>query len=148
VLFGANLDSVGWPAAGEIDATELALSRPGAPFASVHGPGYSGANPISATYSGPLDSVLNRWVEHSLEWEPGKLSWAIDGVVYHTVESTDPRAAGGWPFDQEQFLVLTMTVGSWASGDVDLSTGPRDSSAVATARAEFDYVRFEQYLPC
>ena len=148
VLFGANLSQVGWPQAGEIDATELALARPGAPFASIHGPGYSGENPISATYDGALDSLLNRWVEHSLEWEPGKLTWAIDGEVYHEASSSDPRAAGGWPFDQEQFLVLTMTVGSWASGDVDLSTWPIDGNGIHTARAEFDFVRFEQYLPC
>lgn len=148
VLFGANLDAVGWPAAGEIDATELALGRPGAPFASVHGPGYSGTNPISATYDGSLDSLLNRWVDHTLEWEEGHVRWAIDGEVYHEVDASDPRAAGGWPFDQEQFLVLTMTVGSWASGDVDVSTWPVDVNGTRTARAEFDFIRFEQYLPC
>ena len=147
VLFGTNLDDVGWPAAGEIDATEFSLGRPGAPFGSVHGPGYSGESPISGTYDGPLDSLLNRWVEHTLEWEPGKLTWLIDGVAYHSVESTDPRAAGGWPFDAEFFLVLTMTVGSWASGDVDLASWPV-VNGVHTARAEFDFIRFEQYLPC
>ena len=148
VLFGTNLDDVGWPAAGEIDATEIALSRPGSPFGSVHGPGYSGEHPISGTYDGPLDSVLNRWVEHSLEWEPGKLTWSIDGVAYHTAEATDPRAAGGWPFDAEFFVLLTMTVGSWLSGDVDLANWPRDADDVPTARVEFDFIRFEQYLPC
>ena len=147
VLFGSNLDQVGWPAAGEIDATEIAVGRPGAPFASIHGPGYSGTNPISSTYTGPLDSVVNRWVEHSLEWEPGLLRWAIDGEVYHEVTSSDPRASGGWPFDNPMFLVLTMTVGSWASGDVDLATWPV-VNGVHEASAEFDFIRFEQYLPC
>ncbi len=145
-LFGMNIDSVGWPAAGEIDATEIALSRPGSPFGSAHGPGYSGDSPISGTYSGPLSSLVGRWVTHTLEWEPGVLRWAIDGAVYHEARATDPRAVGGWPFDAPFFVVLTMTVGSYLGGAIDTRTWPKGASGVKTARAEFDFIRFEQLV--
>jgi beta-glucanase (GH16 family) len=146
-LFGTNIDEVGWPAAGEIDATEIALSKPGSPFGSAHGPGYSGEAPISATYDGPLDSLVGRWVTHSLEWEPGVLRWAIDGHVYHEARADDPRAGAGWPFDASFFIVLTLTVGSYLGGDVDVSTWPRENGiGTRTARAEFDYIRFEQLV--
>jgi beta-glucanase (GH16 family) len=148
VLFGENLETVGWPLAGEIDATEVALGRPGAPFGSLHGPGYSGEAPISSTYDGELDSLVGRWVEHTLEWEKGALRWAIDGHVYHEATSADPRAAEGWPFDAPFFVVLTMTVGSYLGGDVDLETWPTDDAGVRTARAEFDVIRFEQLVDC
>jgi beta-glucanase (GH16 family) len=148
VLFGEDIDQVGWPAAGEIDATEIALSRPGAPFGSIHGPGYSGESPISATYDGPLDSLVGRWVTHTLDWEPGLLRWSIDGHAYHEARSDDPRAGGGWPFDASFFVVLTMTVGSFLGGDIDERTWPTGPDGLKTARAEFDFVRFEQLVDC
>lgn len=149
VLFGEDLEDVGWPEAGEIDATEISLARPGSPFGSVHGPGYSGSSPISATYDGPLDSLAGRWVDHTLEWEPGVLRWAIDGQIYHEARASDSRASAGWPFDDRPyFVVLTTTVGSWLGGDVDLSTWPKNSAGVSSTRAEIDYIRFEQLVDC
>ncbi|MBF4623009.1 family 16 glycosylhydrolase [Clavibacter sp. VKM Ac-2872] len=143
-LFGEDIDSVGWPQCGEIDATEIAIGRPGAPFGSIHGPGYSGASPISGTYTGPLDSLAGRWVEHTLEWSPSEISWAIDGQVYHSATPTDPRAAGGWPFDRAFFVQIVVTVGSWASGDVDLADWPVAADGVPEFSAVIDLIRFEQ----
>lgn len=142
-LYGADIDDVGWPACGEIDATEVAVARSDRPFGSVHGPGYSGGAPISSTWSG--ESLVGRWAEHVLEWEPGRLTWAIDGEVYHVAESTDPRAAAGWPFDQEFFITIVLTVGSHLSGPVDESTWPRDAAGDAVdPYFAVDFIRFEQ----
>lgn len=142
-LYGADIDSAGWPACGEIDATEIALARPSSPFASIHGPGYSGGSPISVT--GDVPSLVNRWAEHVLEWEPGRLTWAIDGQVYHVAEATDPRASGGWPFDQPFFVTIVLTVGSYLSGPVDIATWPQDETGnPIDAYAVVDFVRFEQ----
>ena len=142
-LYGADIDTVGWPACGEIDATEIALARPGSPFASIHGPGYSGGSPISTT--GQVPSLIDRWAEHTLTWEPSRLSWAIDGQVYHVAEATDPRAAGGWPFDQPFFITIVLTIGSHLSGPVDTATWPRDANGNPTGPyAVVDFVRFDQ----
>ncbi|PPH51681.1 family 16 glycosylhydrolase [Rathayibacter sp. AY1E2] len=142
-LYGVDIDSVGWPACGEIDATEIAAGRPRSPFASIHGPGYSGGSPISAT--GAIPSLVDRWAEHVLEWEPGRISWAIDGTVYHVADASDPRAAGGWPFDRPFFVTIVLTVGSFLSGDVDESTWPRNGTESSpNAYAVVDFIRFEQ----
>ncbi|WP_225437295.1 glycoside hydrolase family 16 protein [Arthrobacter sedimenti] len=142
-LYGADIDAVGWPACGEIDATEVAVARSEQPFGSLHGPGYSGSAPLSATWSG--EPLVDRWAEHVLEWEPGRLSWAIDGEIYHTAESADPRATGGWPFDQPFFITIVMTVGSHLSGPVNESTWPQDSSGAAVdPYFAVDFIRFEQ----
>lgn len=143
-LYGADIDSAGWPACGEVDATEVALARPGQSIGSIHGPGYSGGEPISATWAGP--SLVDRWAEHVLEWEPGRMTWSVDGKTYHTAESSDPRAAGGWPFDQPFFITIVMTVGSALSGAVDLSTWPRrQDEETPTAYAVVDLLRFESH---
>ncbi len=142
-LYGADIDQVGWPACGEIDATEIALARPGSPFASLHGPGYSGGSPLSTT--GEVPSLVNRWADHVLDWEPGRFSWSIDGEVYARAEATDPRAAEGWPFDQPFFLTMVLTVGSTLSGPVNEATWPRDAAGDPTdPYAAVDFVRFEQ----
>jgi beta-glucanase (GH16 family) len=145
-LYGANIDTVGWPACGEIDATEVAVARSGGPFASVHGPGYSGGSPMSGTRAG--EPLVGRWAEHVLEWEPGRMSWAIDGEIYHLAEASDPRAGEGWPFDQPFFITIVMTVGSHLSGPVDESTWPQDASGVSVdPYYVLDFIRFEQRNP-
>lgn len=142
-LYGADIDEVGWPACGEIDATEVALARPTSPFASLHGPGYSGGSPISTT--GDVPALIDRWAEHVLEWEPGRLSWAIDGETYAVAEADDARAAGGWPFDQPFFITIVFTIGSALSAPVDSATWPRDPSGQPVdPYAAVDLVRFEQ----
>lgn len=142
-LYGQNIDEVGWPACGEIDATEVALARPTSPFASVHGPGYSGGSPISTV--GQVPSLIDRWAEHMLEWEPGRLTWAIDGDVYAVAEASDPRASGGWPFDKPFFVTIVLTVGSGLSGPVDQNTWPRDAEGrPVEPYTAVDFVRFEQ----
>ena len=141
-LYGEDIDVVGWPACGEIDATEIALSRPGSPFASIHGPGYSGGSPVSAT--GNVPPLVDRWAEHTLDWEPSRISWSIDGEAYHVAEASDPRATGGWPFDQPFFITMVLTVGSALSGPVDVETWPRDVAGNPDPYAAVDLVRFEQ----
>ncbi|NQX16606.1 family 16 glycosylhydrolase [Rathayibacter sp. VKM Ac-2857] len=144
-LFGQNIDSVGWPSCGEIDATEIALGRPGSPFGSIHGPGYSGGSPIANTYSGPLPTLAGRWVDHVLDWSPWSITWSIDGTVYHSATPSDPRASAGWPFDQAFFVQLVVTVGSWASGDVNLADWPTGNGGIPEFSAIFDSIRFEQW---
>src|SRR5208282_3784690 len=45
-MLGTNIDSVGWPACGEIDIMENLGREPGLVHGTLHGPGYSGAGGI------------------------------------------------------------------------------------------------------
>ena len=47
-LLGNNVSTVGWPACGEIDIIENKGQEPNTVHGTVHGPGYSGGNGITA----------------------------------------------------------------------------------------------------
>ena len=49
-LLGANSKSEGWPRCGEIDIMENLGHEPSKIHGSMHGPGYSGAHPLTASY--------------------------------------------------------------------------------------------------
>ena len=46
-MLGANIDEVPWPDSGEIDIMEYRGQEPERVIGTLHGPGYSGADPIS-----------------------------------------------------------------------------------------------------
>lgn len=52
-MLGADIGSVGWPACGEIDVMENVGYEPTVVHGTVHGPGYSGAQGISAASTNP-----------------------------------------------------------------------------------------------
>lgn len=52
-MLGDDIGQVGWPDCGEIDVLENIGSEPGTVHGSAHGPGYSGGNPLTGTYSLP-----------------------------------------------------------------------------------------------
>jgi len=62
-----------------------------------------------------------------------------------TARRDDPRATGGWPFDQPCFVQVFVTVGSFASGDVDLADWPVAADGVPEFTARFDGIRFERW---
>ncbi|NNE10145.1 MAG: glycoside hydrolase family 16 protein, partial [Gemmatimonadetes bacterium] len=49
-LLGSNIDTVGWPECGEIDIMEYLGHEPRKVHGSIHGPGYSGGNPVTSSY--------------------------------------------------------------------------------------------------
>ncbi|HYF61822.1 MAG TPA: glycoside hydrolase family 16 protein, partial [Herpetosiphonaceae bacterium] len=58
-MLGNDLGSAGWPTAGEIDIMEFLGHDPGRVYGTVHGPGYSGAGGISASYVLPNGQRFN-----------------------------------------------------------------------------------------
>jgi beta-glucanase (GH16 family) len=50
-MLGNDIGSVGWPNSGEIDVMENVGFEPNTVHGSMHGPGYSGGNPLTGTYS-------------------------------------------------------------------------------------------------
>ena len=51
-MLGEDIDSVGWPQSGEIDIMEHIGRGPTVAYGTLHGPGYSGAEGISAVTAG------------------------------------------------------------------------------------------------
>jgi beta-glucanase (GH16 family) len=76
---------------------------------TIHGPGYSGGNPITKSYS----LINNRFdVEFHLfaiEWDESKIDFFVDDYLYQRIERKD--VPGEWVYDQPFFLILNVAVG-------------------------------------
>ena len=48
-MLGENIGEVGWPASGEIDIMENVGREPSVLHASLHGPGFSAGNSLTAS---------------------------------------------------------------------------------------------------
>jgi beta-glucanase (GH16 family) len=118
---GADVDAVGWPAAGEIDIVEMVGEDPATVYGGLHGSGAAGAwksiwpSPGAVPFSGDFH-------EYSVEWLPGGVFFAVDGRRYASFRPEDVPRDGRWPFDDPQFLILNLAIGNVWGGPPDAST--------------------------
>jgi beta-glucanase (GH16 family) len=133
-MLGANIASVGWPNCGEIDIMENIGSEPSTLYGTIHGPGYSGGNPVSENTVLLGAELGDDFHVFAIEWEENRIRWFLDGQPYFTVTPSSLPAGSNWVFNQPQFLILNVAVGGNWPGDPDgLTTFPQ--------RMTVDYVR-------
>jgi beta-glucanase (GH16 family) len=134
-MLGADVDEVGWPECGEIDIMEFRGQDPELVHGSLHGPGYSGAEPISGTFRLPDDQTFtDDFHIFAVEWDPGRITFSVDFEIYQATNSSDVSARGDWVYDHEFFVLLNLAVGGGFVGPV----GP---DTVFPAEVLVDYVR-------
>jgi len=138
-LLGANIDEVPWPGCGEIDVMEYQGQRPERVFGTLHGPGYSAGESISGDISLPDgETFADDFHVFAIEWDPGRITFSMDGEVYHIVRSADVRNADvpdpRWVFNNEFFIIMNLAVGGTLGGPVRPDT-------VFPAEVVVDYVR-------
>jgi len=126
-LLGSSFNTVGWPGCGELDIVEQRGSEPGVAHGSAHGPGYSGSNPKTATYTlADGASFADDFHLFTIEWSPGEVHWFVDDAHYHAVRAADMPDGQPWVFDNgPMFVILDLAVGGWFGGEVDDSVFPR-----------------------
>jgi len=61
-MLGNDIDTAGWPTSGEIDIMETIGSQTNTNVGSLHGPGYSGGNPLNGTYTMPSGTLDTPWL--------------------------------------------------------------------------------------
>jgi beta-glucanase (GH16 family) len=134
-LLGSNIDQVSWPGCGEIDIMENIGKEPSTIHGTIHGPGYSGANGISSSFT-----LLNgaRFADDfhvfAVEWDPAQIRFYVDGTLYKTISSSDLPAGTDWVFSHPFFIILNVAVGgSWP--------GSPDATTVFPQTMLVDYVR-------
>jgi beta-glucanase (GH16 family) len=136
-MLGADIDAEGWPRCGEIDVMENIGREPGTVHGTIHGPGYSGAGGIGATFSlGGGAHFGDAYHVFALEWdrEPPALRWYVDDTLYATRTPADLPAGARWVYDHPFFLLLNVAVGgNWP--------GSPDSTTVFPQTMRADYVR-------
>ena len=70
-MLGADIGTNPWPGSGEIDVMENVGRTPSTVYGSLHGPGYSGANDPTASYTLAHDEPFSaRFHTFAVEWTP------------------------------------------------------------------------------
>lgn len=122
-MLGSDFKSAPWPDCGEIDIMENVGFEPSKIHGSLHGPGYSGGNPLSGVYALPNQARLSDdYHLFALEWEPKEIRFYIDDHLYETQTPSDVPPGKKWVFDHPFFIVLNVAVGGYWPGDPDQTT--------------------------
>lgn len=134
-MLGDQCERVGWPACGEIDIMENIGREPVRVHGTVHGPGYSGAQGVSAARDLGSGAFADDYHVYAVAWEAEAIRWYVDDTLYATVTPKD--LPGRWVFDHPFFIILNVAVGGqWP--------GSPDSTTVFPQAMLVDYVRVYQ----
>ena len=137
-MLGDNIGTAGWPTCGEIDIMENIGKEPSIVHGTFHGPGYSGAQGVSAAYTLPNGQKFSDdFHTFAVEWEPNVMRFYVDGLLYKTRTPSDLPAGKTWVFDHPFFIILNVAVGGGFPGNPDAST-------VFPQQLVVDYVRVYQ----
>lgn len=119
-LLGDNIDTVGWPQCGEIDIMEYRGQEPTIVHGSLHGPGYSGGNPITKSYELQNDRFDTDFHIFGIEWGEGYINFYVDDVLYNQITPAD--VTGEWVYDHEFFIIMNLAVGGSFAGSPNANT--------------------------
>ncbi len=108
-MLGENIETVPWPGCGEIDIMELRGQEPHIIHGTIHGPGYSGGNPITGSYALVNDRFDADFHIYAIEWDKDKIDFFVDDYLYQRIERGD--VPGEWVYDQPFFILLNVAVG-------------------------------------
>jgi len=133
-LLGANIDTVGWPASGEIDIMEHWGHNPTIVSSATHTPSCFGGCPDTTVGETTVTDFATEFHVYGLEWTENKLRFFLDDNFLYEYNPT-VKNASTWPFDNPQFFILNIAMGgNWFSIDPNFSQ----------STMEIDYVRVYQ----
>jgi beta-glucanase (GH16 family) len=122
-MLGNNIGSVGWPTCGEIDIMENVGKEPSTVHGSMHGPGYSGGNPLTGSYAlGNGAKFADDFHVFAVEWEQNVARFYVDDNLYETRTPSDVPAGHVWVYDHPFYIILNVAVGGTWPGSPDGTT--------------------------
>ena len=121
-MLGGQFPGTPWPNSGEIDIMENIGREPNRVHGTLHGPGYSGGNPITGSYAHPQNwSFADDFHTFAIDWSPNSITWLVDGNAYQTFTPAN-TGSNPWVFNQPFFFILNVAVGGNWPGYPDGST--------------------------
>lgn len=131
-----------WPRCGEIDIMEVLGHETSTSYGTIH---YG--NPHSESqgkYTLEKGNFSDEYHTFSVEWEPGKINWYVDGILIHTENDWYSATEGQGeitypaPFDQPFYIILNLAVGGNWPGN------PDETTDIDKAAFMIDYVKVYQ----
>ena len=136
-MLGANFDTAGWPACGEIDIMEYVGYEPNTVHATVHTSAGFGSN--GSGKSKTLETAEEEFHVYGLIWTEKEMVFYTDSPenVTHKYAPSN-KTDENWPFDKPQFFIMNIAVGGdWGGAQgIDNNIFPQTM--------EIDYVRVYQ----
>jgi len=132
-MLGSSINTIGWPACGEIDIMEHAGNRQGTVQSAMHTTSSSG-NTINLG-SQFISTVSTEFHVYSVEWTSEKMVFSVDGVAHYTY-NPPTKNSSTWPFNANQFIILNVAMGGSFGGAID--------TEFTSSTMEIDYVRVYQ----
>ena len=120
-MLGNDIDTLGWPACGEIDIMENIGKEPAINHGSLHGPGYAPGN-VTAGYTIPTGALSDDFHMYAAEWEEQQIRFYVDSTLYATFTPANLPAGSPWEFNKPFFLLLNVAVGGDWPGSPDETT--------------------------
>jgi beta-glucanase (GH16 family) len=140
-LLGADIDTVNWPACGEIDIFELGGSKPTLITGSLHATGYSGGSALHGNYTKQSGSFADGFHVYALEWQADGMRWLVDEVPYAW---RTPQGLANtyktWAFDHPMYVIVNLAVGGLYDGN------PTDATPMPSQML-VDYVKVSKFVP-
>ncbi len=140
-MLGYDIQSVGWPACGEIDIMEYVSFEPNQTHFSIHSTANNHKNGTQIT-SGPvaLETIEEEFHNYGILWTSQYIKFYIDDIDNVTLFFKRPATANSdsWPFSKPFYFLMNIAVG----GDWGGLQGVDDTIFPATM--EVDYVRVYQ----
>jgi len=143
--YGSNIQTAGWPTCGEMDFMENVPASAGQGptifSATIHGPGYSGANGLSQKHTFPTGDVTS-FHTYGAIWSPYMIQFYVDdpAKVFFIRTASDIPGGTQWAFNHPFILLTNLAVGgSWP--------GPPDNTTPNPAIMMVGYVRYYQAAP-
>jgi beta-glucanase (GH16 family) len=131
-MLGADIDTNPWPGAGEIDIMEFRGQEPSTVLGTLHGPGYSGGESVTKSYTLKNDRFDTGFHVFGIEWAPDYVNFYVDDVLYNQITPAD--VPGEWVFNKPFFILINLAVGG-------SFVGSPDSETVFPQTMLVDYVR-------
>ena len=111
-----------WPKCGEVDIMEVMGQETNKSYHTIHY-GYdsgSGHRQNQGTKTLETGDFASEYHTYALDWEPGKLTWYVDGEQVYTTNDwytgndAESQLSYPAPFDQNFYVILNLAVGgSW-----------------------------------
>jgi len=121
----------------EIDVAELLMNNPSVVYGSLHSTAWGETQSVTL----PTD-LSGGYHDYEVVWQPGMVTWAVDGVAYAQYTKANATAAHQtWPFDTAKGVYL---IADLAVGAADEWPGAPNAATPFPSAMQLQYVRVWQ----